>query len=186
MIPNSIPFFYILHFFITGGIFFVYLNLLGIEVIEGSDCTLEKLFFAYFLGLVINRIGSIIFEPILKKIGITSIERSVYLYAELKDTSGKLRSMADLRDSYRTCCALCFIMMLSPFIFIHFSKIGLCNSCAFSFSSFLLFILFFLSYWKQNKYVNTRSFIIYSEGIIDKKKNIFYSYSSVYPPILLS
>ena len=66
---------------------------------------LTGLFLYYFIGMVISRVGSLVVEPILKKI-------SFLRFADYKDfvsaaqSDAKIEILSEVNNTYRTLCAL--------------------------------------------------------------------------------
>lgn len=62
-------------------------------------------FLYYFVGLVVSRVGSVLIEPVLKKIGfVTFASYSDYVAAEAKDP--KIETLSEANNMYRTLVAL--------------------------------------------------------------------------------
>ena len=67
--------------------------------------TLVAVFAYYFMGLVISRIGSLMIEPTLKKVGfLKSADYSKFVLAS--KTDNKLDVLSETNNMYRTLCAL--------------------------------------------------------------------------------
>ncbi len=123
-------------------------NFIQEDVIVGS-------FFYYFIGLIISRIGSLIIEPILKKISFINFsEYKKFVNASKLDS--KIEILSEVNNMYRTICTL----LLLDFIFIVYEKYSshinlpqklgpIALLCA-------LFFLFLFSYKKQTNYITNR------------------------------
>lgn len=112
------------------------------------------LFFYYFIGMIISRIGSLLIEPFLKKIGF--IHFSTYNDFVNPRNDEKLEVFSETNNMYRTLCSLFTVLI--------FIKTYEWISCIFpvikhwivDFSLFGLLILFLFSYRKQTKYITDR------------------------------
>jgi hypothetical protein len=113
------------------------------------------LFLYYFIGIVINRIGSLVVEPILIKIKfLTFIDYPKFVKASKMDA--KIEILSENNNMCRSLVALCITLLLA---------IGyewLMNKCTFihTHSNVILivslFVIFLFSYRKQTKYVVKR------------------------------
>lgn len=75
-----------------------------------QDDVLLGVFYYYFIGLVISRVGSLVIEPFLKKIGFLKFtEYEKFLTASQVDE--KLDELSEANNMYRTMCSL-FILFL--------------------------------------------------------------------------
>lgn len=120
-----------------------------------QDDILVALFTYYFIGLVISRIGSLLLEPFLKKIGFLNFANyNSFLSALEKDK--KIDEISEANNMYRTLCSL-FICLLGlvaiDSIVAVFPEI---ESFVSPVSIIILFILFLFSYRKQTNYINKR------------------------------
>lgn len=113
------------------------------------------LFLAYFTGTIISRFGSLIVEPVLKKIKFIKIAGyPKYLEALKKDN--KLDDLSAENNTYRTYTSLFFIILLlhlAIFILKYFSL--QINNLGIILPVFL-FALFLFSYKKQTSYIENR------------------------------
>lgn len=113
------------------------------------------LFFYYFIGLVISRIGSLIIEPILKYISfIHFVDYRKFVAASKED--GKLEILSEVNNIYRTLCSTFLLLIILKL----FEKVeGICPSISDWRAPLLLIallILFLLSYRKQTEYITKR------------------------------
>jgi len=112
-------------------------------------------FFYYFVGLVIGRIGSIVIEPLLKKTKIISFSSySEYLSASKSDP--KIEVLSETNNMYRAILSMTLAMALTA---LHFYLSEAYDSYLF-YSKYIfitgLLILFGWSYRKQTQYVKSR------------------------------
>ena len=113
-------------------------------------------FFAYyFVGLVISRIGSLVLEPTLRKMGFVSFAPySDFVRASATDP--KLDALSESNNTYRTIAAVFLVLgvlKLIDIILHHFSAPSWLPPlllCLF------LFFLFLAAYRKQTAYIKKR------------------------------
>jgi hypothetical protein len=114
-----------------------------------------SLFLAYFVGMVVSRIGSIFLEKILRKIKFVKFsDHKEFLFASDKDP--KLEILSSENNTYRTLISL-FACLLFSYWFIDILEKN--NGTIFDLyiSAFIFsLIIFLLSYRKQTKYITDR------------------------------
>lgn len=113
------------------------------------------LFYYYFIGLVISRIGSIFIEPILKNTKFLNFsDYSDFIYYSKQDE--KIELFSEVNNTYRTILSLFISILLVRFygwIFEYFNI----NSVYEEFIAvFLMVFLFLFSYRKQTNYITKR------------------------------
>ena len=152
------------------GILFVYVLKIMFGTNLLSNNWFENLIVFYFVGMVLSRIGSIIIEPIMKKIKI--IKYAPYQdYVKASSIDPLVDTLSETNNTYRT--------LLSTFICVFVYKLGasinevcLKNKITFLQENkdwillTLLVLLFVFSYVKQTSYVRKRV-----ESVL-KRKNI--------------
>ena len=112
-------------------------------------------FLYYFLGLVISRLGSVVVEPLLKKVKLVKfVEYSDFV--RVCKTDDKLEVLSEQNNVYRTLTSLIvFFLLFQAFEFCaeHYSLLR-----EFKITIFLslLLVLFLASYRKQTDYITTR------------------------------
>lgn len=133
-------------------IFIVYVNTLYFDNYIANNNTIILLFVAYFLGLLMSRVWSLLIEPFFKKLNwIEWREYSLFIWASQKDE--KINVFVSEANMYRTLISLsivCFLYTLYlnlVFCFFSFGRYFLC---------IITIIIFILSYKKQNKYIVER------------------------------
>lgn len=120
-----------------------------------QDDVLLGVFYYYFIGLVISRVGSLVIEPFLKKIGFLKFtEYEKFLTASQVDE--KLDELSEANNMYRTMCSL-FIFVLGILVFdaVASSTPYLRDGAPYVVAVVLLF-LFIFSYRKQTRYIVKR------------------------------
>jgi len=137
------------------GILFVFI----ISELTSFNLILENnfigVFFYYFVGMIISRLGSLIIEPLLKWIKfIKFADYKDYLVACQKDS--KIDLLSEGNNTFRTLIALFFAILLT----VVYDKIAICL-CIPSENTYIgviigLLILFLLSYRKQTNFITKR------------------------------
>lgn len=113
-------------------------------------------FFVYYLvGMIISRVGSIIIEPVLKKISfVTFSEYSDYVKRSKEDPL--LSTLSEQNNTYRTLLSM-FLLLL---VVDNFEKIQSCflwlNNHVSSFLLTSMVILLAFAYRKQTSYIKKR------------------------------
>jgi len=137
------------------GVIFIY----AAKELEAFDLMNQELvivaFLAYFLGLIISRLGSTIVEPLLKKIKFVKFEAYPdFLKAEQNDP--KITIFSEQNNMYRTLISLFFCILL---MFIYTSYRPNLN-WSYDLDVLLLVIIFLIiflfSYQKQTNYISKR------------------------------
>jgi hypothetical protein len=113
------------------------------------------LFVYYFIGLIISRFGSLVIEPILKKIKFVKFEpHEDYLSACKKDK--KIDLLSEKNNSYRTLCSM-FALLLLLKVYDWFAGFyPILSKYAIVILIFVLFIVFLCAYKKQTEFVVQR------------------------------
>lgn len=113
------------------------------------------LFFAYFLGMVISRLGSIIVEPVLKWLGFIKFAKyEDFLNAVKVDT--KIDKLSEENNVYRTYIAVFGTLLLLMTLKEVATYYGLSDDQVINIGLLLLFVLFLFSYRKQTSYIKKR------------------------------
>lgn len=138
---------------IIPGYIFIMFNFFNFNI--KMDNIVEQVVLAYFVGLTISRIGSIILGNILLKISNDSDESyNKYIDACNKDT--KIELLLQERNSCRTYVTL-FIMCLLEIIGNYvFSKITITKDVILFIVLVLLIIIYSISFCKYNRYIVKR------------------------------
>ncbi len=112
-------------------------------------------FVYYFIGLVVSRIGSLVIEPILKKIAFVKFaDYKDFVAASKKDA--KIDLLSEINNMYRTVCSMFFLLLLLKLYELIESRLpGLKDWNAYILLTSLL-IMFLLAYRKQTNYITKR------------------------------
>ncbi|MGB4800927.1 MAG: hypothetical protein WBP03_05450 [Candidatus Saccharimonadales bacterium] len=114
-------------------------------------------FFAfYFLGLVISRVGSLIVEPVLKKLKIIEfVPYDDYLSAVKADT--KIDTLSQENNTYRTLIATFLVFVIVYTLDRFAADLITRNSTASTYIfAVLMLLLFIFAYRKQTDYITER------------------------------
>lgn len=143
------------------GILFYLLAPSEFQSLVSADNSMFLLTFCYFVGLILNRIGSLIISPIVQIVGfIKYAPYDRFLQAEevekAKDED-KLQTLVTVNNFYRTLCAMTITLII---VRVYYSPLT-CDT--FIFQIFLnnwtywgLFLLFLFSYKKQTTFIKNR------------------------------
>ena len=120
-----------------------------------QDDIVVGLFFYYFIGLVISRIGSLLIEPALKKARfITFVEYPKFVEASKSDP--KIDMLSEANNMYRTLCAL-FMLLLSVGLFDKYApRLPWFVASGPYIAGAALFVMFLFSYRKQTAFIVKR------------------------------
>lgn len=142
--------------FLLAGTVFVAILAKTTEVDLASDNLIVSFFTAYFIGLVISRIGSIVTEPLLKKLRIVRFAPYTdYLSAVKKDP--KIDILSQENNMYRTLIST-FVVYILVFLVYHNAApvVGGRGEAITYALAIALTILFILAYRKQTHYITKR------------------------------
>ncbi|MDK0764145.1 hypothetical protein P5E87_15380 [Clostridium perfringens] len=151
---NQLTSYNILNNLLPGTIFcYILKYFLNIDLISSN--LIGDLFFYYFCGMIISRIGSILIEPLLKKTKFVKfVDYKLFLKASKEDS--KISILSETNNMYRTFIAL-FISILIVKIYNYYSNIYIVLK---NYSDIIiiaaLLILFLVSYKKQVNYIKDR------------------------------
>jgi len=112
-------------------------------------------FIAYFIGLIISRIGSLIIEPILKKVSFVKFsDYKDFVLATKEDN--QIIILSETNNMYRTFISLFIVLIIIKL----YEKIAIYFSLSQSTNTYilctLLLSIFIFSYRKQSNYINKR------------------------------
>lgn len=120
-----------------------------------QETIVNGIFLYYFVGLVISRIGSVVIEPAMKKLGL--LEFSEYSdFVQASKTDSKIEILSEANNMYRTILSMIAILGLTV----------LCNEGLQKWPEYtthvkyiligLLVLIFLFSYVKQTNYITKR------------------------------
>ena len=112
-------------------------------------------FLYYFLGLIISRIGSLVVEPILKKVSFVKFsEYSKYVSAVQKDKT--IETLSEANNTYRTMIALFIVSLVVKGYLLLASVVPFLETHSALIVVLCATVLFLFSYRKQTSYVYKR------------------------------
>lgn len=144
----------IFNYLLPGAIFAYFIEHITPYKVIQTDLIIGP-FLYYFIGMVISRLGSLLFEPLLKKMKfITFADYNEFVLASAKDE--KINTLSEANNTYRTICAL-FISLIT---LKTYSLIAIWLKIPEWWNLYLamvgLFLLFALAYRKQTNYIVKR------------------------------
>jgi len=153
-IIDKISSYNLFNYLLPGAIFVILANALTPYSFNQQDILLG-VFFYYFIGLVISRFGSLVIEPILKKLmDLKSSDYRGFISESKKDP--KIELLSETSNMYRTFCSMFALLVLVKFYaWLEALLPELKNWRQFGLVLALL-IIFVLSYRKQTGYINDR------------------------------
>jgi hypothetical protein len=112
-------------------------------------------FIYYFIGLVVSRIGSLIIEPILKKLSFLKFaDYKDFISASQKDS--KIELLSEINNMYRTLSSLFILLILLKVYELIESKLPILKDWNSYILLALLLFMFLFSYRKQTTYIIKR------------------------------
>lgn len=120
-----------------------------------QDNLVVGVFLYYFIGLVISRIGSLIFEPFLKKISfVTFANYKDFVTASKVDT--KLELLSEVNNMYRTFVALFATLLIARLYEWAESVCPTLKQATPIVAVVIILLVFLVSYAKQTTYIRKR------------------------------
>lgn len=112
-------------------------------------------FFYYFLGMVISRVGSILIEPILKKLSFIKFsDYKEFIAASKKDE--KIEVLSEANNTYRSIISM-IVLLLGLKLYSFFQvKYAISQTKSLDVMLVLLLIMFLFAYRKQTNYITKR------------------------------
>lgn len=112
-------------------------------------------FIYYFFGLIISRIGSLILDPVLKKIEfIEFTPYTDFVSASKKDP--KIEVLSEMNNMYRTLCGLVLLVVACKAYEKITRQFPILSNYTYCIAAFGLLMLFLFSYKKQTEYIKQR------------------------------
>lgn len=155
---NKISSYHIFNYLLPGIVFAILAGrVLHYDIVQRDVFT--GAFLYYFLGLVVSRFGSLVIEPILKRISfVTFADYKDFVTATQKDA--KLDVLSETNNTYRTLASLfCVLLLLRGYVAVE-AAVPALRSWDMVILAVLLLLMFLFSYKKQTAYVVKRIKII--------------------------
>jgi hypothetical protein len=142
--------------YLLPGILFPIICKLGIGINLVLDNNFLGVFLYYFIGMVISRIGSVIVEPILKRVNFLKFS-DYKKFIQACRIDAKIELLSEVNNTYRTLLSMLLLLLILKLykyynsIYWHFSR-----KDSFIVALVFLIILFLFSYRKQTDYIRKR------------------------------
>lgn len=115
----------------------------------------EEVITYYFMGLIINRIGSLVVEPILKKIGF--VRFAPYSeYTKIEKLDSKIITLSEMNNYTRSLLTSVLIFPIIGVLQVVYTKWTWLSTGWRIWVIALLILLFLFTYRKQTEYVRKR------------------------------
>ena len=132
---------------------FLFERICNIKIVDGN--IMEDLFIFYFVGMIVSRVGSLIIEPICKKINwVKFADYRSFVRTGRKDE--KINVLSEINNLYRTIFSACVIVWIGKLYLILITGINLPSTVTGIILLAIVTILFAFAYKKQTKYVADR------------------------------
>jgi len=151
---NKLSSYNLFNYFFPGIIFSaIVTQLTSIQLIQKD--ILVGVFLYYFIGLVISRFGSLVIEPILKKVAFLKfVEYKDFVKASKKDE--KIETLTEANNMYRTIISMLTLVCIIDFYDFLALKWIVLKNYGFLVLIIILLIMFLFSYRKQTDYITKR------------------------------
>ena len=112
-------------------------------------------FLYYFIGMTISRFGSVIIEPLFKKVKFLKFsDYKDFVIASKKDS--KIELLSEVNNTYRTLNAMTFSLLLLKLYNFFDNKYIFGNSISLIILTLIITILYVFAYRKQTNYITKR------------------------------
>ncbi|MBW8042626.1 MAG: hypothetical protein FVQ85_21885 [Planctomycetes bacterium] len=112
-------------------------------------------FVYYFVGLVVSRFGSLVIEPLLKRLSFLQFaDYKDFITASKKDE--KIELLSEVNNTYRTICSLFILLLLLKLYEEIEFKLPFLKEWDGIIIVVLLLVTFLFSYRKQTNYITKR------------------------------
>ena len=112
-------------------------------------------FLYYFIGMTISRLGSVIIEPILKKLKFLIFsDYKDFVNASKKDE--KIELLSEVNNTYRTLTTMLLLLLIVKLHHYSSQYFQINNSISLTIVAILTTALYLFSYQKQTNYVRKR------------------------------
>ena len=151
---KKISSYHILNYFLPGVVFVILANKFTNYNLF-VDNVIFAFFMYYFIGLTISRVGSLILDPIYKKIGLVRmLPYDDYLLAQKKDP--QLDVLSEANNMFRSLSSTFFLLLLLKLWQILEIRLDILRMNNYWILIITLFLLFIFSYRKQTSYITSR------------------------------
>ena len=151
---NKISEYNLFNHLLPGIIFVVILEYLTAYSLPQKNLIISA-FVYYFIGLVISRIGSLIIEPTLKRIGFLNF--ATYTdFVQASKTDEKIEVLSEDNNMYRTFIATLTTLLSLRVCEIFINRFTFLSIYRWEILLIVLLILFLFAYKKQTEYIKKR------------------------------
>jgi hypothetical protein len=145
--------------YLLPGILFVAIsnNFISFSFIHNG--VIIDVFIYYFIGLIISRFGSLIIEPLLKKILFLKFSNyKDFVLASKQDA--QIDIFSEVNNMYRTFCSMFILIISLKFYYLINLKFPVLGKMDTYILIFLLLLMFLFAYRKQTQYITKRINVI--------------------------
>lgn len=143
----------IFNYLLPGAVFSILAERLAL--LEAPDELVTQLIWFYFAGMVISRVGSLVLEPLLKKVAFVNYsDYEKYLSACQSDQ--KLETMVEASNTYRTIATAFLMLLLGNLYVLAASWIGVSEMWQSRIGIAVLLLLFLFAFRKQSAFITRR------------------------------
>lgn len=144
----------IFNYLLPGTLFAVAVNSLTLYSFIQKDIFIG-FFVYYFIGLVISRFGSLVIEPILRKISFLKFaDYKDFVSASKKDS--QINIFSEENNMYRTFCSMFVLLIVLKLYYFVSLKFQILERLDLYFLIVLLLLMFLFAYRKQTQYITKR------------------------------
>ena len=112
-------------------------------------------FVCYFIGMLISRIGSVILEPVLKKLNFVEYKNyRDFIKASKKDS--KLEILSEQNNVYRTMITMCIVIGLTILYEYFLLRFVILQTLNIYVVLLVILTIFLYAYRKQTRYITKR------------------------------
>ncbi|MBI5707276.1 MAG: hypothetical protein HZC36_09845 [Armatimonadetes bacterium] len=112
-------------------------------------------FVYYFVGLVISRVGSLVIEPVFKRLSIVTFA-DYRSFVQASKTDEKISLLSEVNNTYRTLTALFLVFGLVKLWEYVEPRVPLASSYGPSLLLIGLFVMFAIAYRRQTSFIKRR------------------------------
>lgn len=117
--------------------------------------TLELIVIFYFAGMINSRVGSLILEPLLKKVKWVTF-RDHYAFVEAEQKDKKINSLVEVNNMYRSMISIAFTSLIVKLYYVGVELQWDFGNVSEWILLVALLLLFAFAYKKQTKYIVSR------------------------------
>lgn len=142
------------NYLLPGVLFVIFAkNFIPFDFIQGN--IVLDVFLYYFIGLVISRFGSLVIEPLLKRVKFLHFAKHEYFIVASKDDP-KIEILSEENNMYRTFISMFVLLLLSKLYFHIQNLYPQIQQWSLYILIVCLLVMFLYSYRKQTAYIFKR------------------------------